>query len=71
MFDYRPAMKVKIIKKKLYHGYLLEQCIETLGFFYNFFFGLFPFIREYLTEKNFEQKVCQIAKICHTKKKHL
>jgi hypothetical protein len=32
MFDYRPAMKVKIIKIFLYHGYLLEQCIETLGF---------------------------------------
>jgi hypothetical protein len=43
---------------------------RNIGIFLEiFFFQLFPFIGEYLTEIFFEQKACQIAKICHTQKK--
>jgi hypothetical protein len=33
MFGYRTAMKVEIIFKNLYLGYLPEQCVETWKFF--------------------------------------
>jgi len=33
MFGYRTAMKVEIIFKNLYPGYLPEQCVETWRIF--------------------------------------